>query len=124
MSDIKPAMRNLGLILVLLIAHFAARTMPVEAASSSKSSLDTEALDAYITGQMSKHGIQGAALALTSGTEIVYLKGYGTAGQGHPMTPQTPMYIGSVSKSFTGLAIAQLIDRGKIGPNEPVQSIR
>ena len=83
--------------------------------------MDTEALDAFVQGQMSKQGIQGIALAVTSGTEIVYLKGYGTAGEGRPMTPQTPMYIGSQSKSFTGLAVAQLIEQGRIDPADPVQ---
>lgn len=79
-------------------------------------------LDSYITGQMSRHGIKGIAIAVTSGTEIIHLKGYGIAGAGRLMTPQTPMYIGSQSKSFTGLAIAQLIEQGKIDPNEPVQT--
>jgi CubicO group peptidase (beta-lactamase class C family) len=37
------------------------------------------------------------------------------------MTPQTPMYIGSQSKSFTGLAIAQLIEQGKLKPGDAVQ---
>jgi len=31
------------------------------------------------------------------------------------------MYIGSQSKSFTGLAVAQLIEQGKIKPGDPVQ---
>jgi len=38
------------------------------------------------------------------------------------MTAQTPMYIGSQSKSFTGLAVAQLIEQGKVKLNEPVQT--
>jgi CubicO group peptidase (beta-lactamase class C family) len=71
---------------------------------------------------MSKHGIQGISLAVTSKSEIVYLKGYGTSGDDRPMTPQTPMYIGSQSKSFTGLAIAQLIEQGKIDPSKSVQT--
>jgi CubicO group peptidase (beta-lactamase class C family) len=58
---------------------------------------------------------------VTSKTEIVYLKGYGTAGDDRPMTPQTPMYIGSQSKSFTGLAIAQLIEQGLVSQSDPVQ---
>ncbi|MCL4274855.1 MAG: beta-lactamase family protein [Anaerolineales bacterium] len=70
---------------------------------------------------MSKHGIRGISLAVTSKTEIVYLKGYGTAGGGRAMTPQTPMYIGSQSKSFTGLAIAQLIEQGLVSQSDPVQ---
>src|SRR5574339_454624 len=65
--------------------------------------------------------IQGLSIAVTSKTEIIYLKGYGTAGEGRLMTPQTPMYIGSQSKSFTALAVAQLIEQGKINPGDPVQ---
>ena len=101
---------------------FSNGVIPAQAEPTSSSGLDTEALDAYITGQMSKHGIRGVSLGVTSGTEIVYLKGYGSAGGGRPMSPQTPMYIGSQSKSFTGLAVAQLIEQGKIDPNAPVQN--
>jgi CubicO group peptidase (beta-lactamase class C family) len=105
---------------MMLMLILAASRMPAKAQSASPG-LDTEALDAYITGQMAKHGIRGISLAVTSGNGIVYLKGYGTAGQGRPMTPQTPMYIGSQSKSITGLAIAQLIEQGKIDPRDPMQ---
>src|SRR5215213_9355394 len=122
--------RNLFLLLAILATTLtvSVETIYVEAAPASRSAgseistLDTEALDAYIAAQMSKHGIKGICLAVTSGTEIIYFKGYGMAGQGRPMTPQTPMYIGSQSKSFTGLAIAQLIEQGKIDPNDPVQT--
>ncbi|MBK8417549.1 serine hydrolase domain-containing protein [Candidatus Villigracilis saccharophilus] len=106
---------------IVFIVALSAWTMPVDAEAGSRSEFDAKALDAYITGQMEKHGIQGISIAVTSKTEIVYLKGYGTAGDDRPMTPQTPMYIGSQSKSFTGLAIAQLIEQGKIKPNDAVQ---
>ncbi|HUF00392.1 MAG TPA: serine hydrolase domain-containing protein [Anaerolineales bacterium] len=130
-------MRKIFLTIAILVvtAVLLATIMPVNAGSGSEpvlgevevsgldvSILDTAALDAYITGQMSKHGIMGISIAVTSGTEIIYLKGYGTAGKDRPMTPRTPMYIGSASKSFTGLAIAQLIEQGKIDPNDPVKT--
>lgn len=70
---------------------------------------------------MEKHGLQGISLAITQGDQIVYLKGYGTAGEGRPMTPQTPMYIGSQSKSITALAIAQLAEQGKVDLSAPVR---
>jgi CubicO group peptidase (beta-lactamase class C family) len=108
--------------LFLLLLLLSVWTLPVHAGTVSQSEFDSDALDAYITGQMSKHGIKGISVAVTSKTEIIYLKGYGTAGDGRPMTPQTPMYIGSQSKSFTGLAIAQLIEQGRINPNDPVQT--
>ena len=109
-------------ILAALAILLSAWTIPVAAGAVSSSEFDAQALDAYIAGQMFKHGIKGISVAVTSKTEIIYLKGYGTAGDNCPMTPQTPMYIGSQSKSFTGLAIAQLIEQGKIDPNEPVQT--
>lgn len=112
----------LTLIFFLVTPMIASQAMPAEAYVLSTSSVDTQALDNYITAQMAKHGIRGVALAVTSGTDLVYLKGYGTAGPDRPLTPQTPMYIGSVSKSFTGLAIGQLIEQGKIDPHKPVQT--
>lgn len=109
-------------ILLVLIVVLSAWTIPIEAEAGSRSGLDAEALDAYIFGQMSKHEIQGISIAVTSKTETIYLKGYGTAGNGRAMTPQTPMYIGSQSKSVTGLAVAQLIKQGKVKLDEPVQT--
>ncbi|HEX5836876.1 MAG TPA: serine hydrolase domain-containing protein [Anaerolineales bacterium] len=110
------------LLLLILLCSLLASPAAVSARPGTSGDIDFEALDTYVTGQMSRHGIRGISLAVTSGTEIVYLKGYGTAGNGRPMTPQTPMYIGSQSKSFTGLAVAQLIEQGKIDPGAPVQN--
>jgi CubicO group peptidase (beta-lactamase class C family) len=103
-------------ILILLVqpASVIAEPFPTEG-------FDFEGLDSYITAQMDKHGIRGISIAVVQGNETVYLKGYGTSGSGRPMTPQTPMYIGSTSKSFTGLAIAQLADGGKIDIRDPAQ---
>lgn len=122
-------MRNLLISLVLFVMLSTPLLPAIQAEASSvtfpngnANELDTAALDGYISGQMSKHGIKGIALAITSKTDIAYLKGYGTAGNGLPMTPQTPMYIGSQSKSFTGLAVVQLIEHGKLDPNESVQT--
>lgn len=82
--------------------------------------IDFNFLDAAVKAQMEKHGLPGASLAIIEGHEIIYLKGYGTAGT-HAMTPQTQMFIGSQSKSFTALMIAQLADQGKIELNAPIQ---
>jgi CubicO group peptidase (beta-lactamase class C family) len=89
---------------------------------ASAAPLDLAALDGWIAAQMHKHGLKGVALAVTQGEEIVYLKGYGTAGGGRPMTPQTPMFIGSLTKSFTGLAVAQLADQGLVDVRAPVRT--
>jgi CubicO group peptidase (beta-lactamase class C family) len=38
------------------------------------------------------------------------------------MTPHTPLILGSTSKSFTALAIMQLVEAGKISLDAPVQT--
>lgn len=114
-------MKRKVIYVIVLFLLLSAWMMPVDAEAGSPSEFDAQALDAYILGQMSKHGIWGISLAVTSNTEIIYLKGYGTAGGDRPMTPQTPMYIGSQSKSFTGLAIAQFIEQGLVSQSDPVQ---
>ena len=56
------------------------------------------------------------------GDQILYMQGYGTANaQGDPATPQTPWPMGSVTKSFTALAIRQLADAGKVNLDAPLQ---
>src|SRR5947209_9733286 len=70
------------------------------------------------------HGalIPGLALGIVRGDRIVHLRGFGVANPaGQPVTPQTPFILGSLSKSFTALAIMQLIDTGKMEFDAPVQ---
>jgi len=72
-------------------------------------------LDAYIEKQMRRLNIPGASLAVVEGDQVVHLRGFGRArpGGGAP-TPQTPFFIGSLAKSFTALAIMQLVEKGQI----------
>ncbi len=108
-------------LILLIIALLLTPLATTAAAPAAAGEIDFAALDATVEAQMRKHGLPGVALAVVEGDEIVYLKGYGSAGAGRPMTPQTPMFIGSQSKSFTALAIAQLAEQGKIDLDAPVQ---
>jgi CubicO group peptidase (beta-lactamase class C family) len=110
----------MSLILVFIIFSTLDLKNVISASPRANQAIDFTAIDTYIQGQMGKHGLKGVSLAITEDDQIVYLQGYGTAGNQQPMTVQTPMYIGSQSKSFAGLAIAQLIQAGKIEPNSPV----
>jgi CubicO group peptidase (beta-lactamase class C family) len=81
-----------------------------------------EAIDQYVTARMQADKIPGAALAIVKGDQIVYLKGYGRADQsGRPVTPQTPFLIGSITKTFTALAVMQMVEAGKVELDAPVQ---
>ena len=109
-----------ALITLFLITFFAGPFTPKLTEPMPAKTFNSEVLDAAITAQMDKHGLPGVAVAVIEGDEVVYLNGYGTAGK-HGMTPQTQMFIGSQSKSFTALIIAQLAEQGKIKLNAPVQ---
>jgi CubicO group peptidase (beta-lactamase class C family) len=84
---------------------------------------DFEDVDAYVNAKMKELGIPGAALVIVQGDQIVHLKAFGVAdASGHPVTPQTPFFTGSTGKSFTALAIMQLVEAGKIKLEAPVQT--
>ena len=109
-----------SLIILLIFFFLLSSINTISASPQVNQSIEFTAIDSYIQGQMQKHGLKGVSLAITENDKIIYLQGYGTAGNNQPMTAQTPMYIGSQSKSFAGLAIAQLIQAGKIEPTAPV----
>jgi CubicO group peptidase (beta-lactamase class C family) len=82
-----------------------------------------DAVDAYISTRMKELGIPGTALVIVQGDQIVHLKAFGVAdAEGRLVTPQTPFFTGSTGKSFTALAIMQLVEAGKIKLDAPVQS--
>lgn len=110
-----------GFVLLSLIFIMALLAAPISAGAARAANADFSVLDSAIQAQMDKHGLPGVALAVIAGDQIVHLKGYGTAGS-HAMTPQTQMFIGSQSKSFTALAIARLVDQGKLDLNTPVRA--
>ena len=71
---------------------------------------------------MAAQRIPGLALGIVEGDRIAYVRGFGEADDsGNDVTPQTPFIIGSVSKSFTALAVMQLVEANKIELDAPVQ---
>jgi CubicO group peptidase (beta-lactamase class C family) len=81
-----------------------------------------EEIDAYIEQKLKALNIPGASLAIVEGDKIVHTKGFGvTSPGGKAPTPQTPYFIGSLTKSFTALAIMQLVETSKVELDAPVQ---
>lgn len=83
---------------------------------------NTQAIDRFVEAQMAKHRIPGIALVVIENGQISYATGYGTAGENRPVTADTPMSIGSITKSFTAVAVLQLVEKGHIELDAPVQS--
>ena len=82
-----------------------------------------DAIDRYVASEMRAARIPGMALGIIYDGRVAYVRGYGVAdGTGRPVTPQTPFALGSVSKSFTALAIMQLVEEGKIDLDAPART--
>src|SRR6266849_2056328 len=108
----------LGGVLACLLALMA---LPV-AATTRSNEPDIASIDAYINAQMQANHLPGVALGLVHNDQIVHLRGFGQADQsGRAVTTHTPFILASVSKSFTALAIMQLVEAGKIELDAPVQ---
>ncbi len=113
----------LGGVLACLLALIALPFTALSAAATTSSNEpDIASIDAYISAQMQADHIPGVSLGLVHNDQIVHLRGFGEADQsGRAVTPQTPFILASVSKSFTALAIMQLVEAGKIELDAPVQ---
>ena len=111
-----------GISLFLLTLWLALIPMPAFAATTHTSTPDFAAIDAYVLSQMSQLHIPGVALGIVHGNQVVHLRSFGVADPGGKLvTPQTSFAISSVTKSFTAVAIMQLIEQGKVALDAPVQ---
>jgi CubicO group peptidase (beta-lactamase class C family) len=76
---------------------------------------DFTAIDSAVEDQLRRGGIPGGALVIVRGDKVVHARGFGTAG------PTTPFYLGSTTKSFTALAVLELVEDGRVDLDAPVQ---
>ncbi|MEJ9160997.1 serine hydrolase [Paenibacillus graminis] len=91
-------------------------------AEAAPHAVDTATIDKFVESMLDKLDVPGMAVSIVKGDQTIYTKGYGHSGpDGQPVTPQTPFILGSSSKSFTALAIMQLVEQGKIDLDAPVQ---
>jgi CubicO group peptidase (beta-lactamase class C family) len=69
-----------------------------------------ESLDQFVA----EHGTPGIQAAVLHDGELLALAAAGSDGTGGAMTTATPMRIESLSKSFTALAVLQLVESGEL----------
>jgi len=118
---------NFRKLLIPALAVCAALTLAPRffSRAASARSVDGEPfgeIDAFLEREMGRLNVTGAALVIVEGDEIVHLRGFGEARPGgEAPTPQTPFVIGSLTKSFTALAIMQLVEAGQVELDTPVQ---
>lgn len=106
---------NLGRLLLLLIL--------VGGISEKVTSQTTSAdIKIFLLGKMRKRKIPGLQIAVVRHGKIVFLGAYGTANIQNkvPVNNQTVFSINSATKAFTGVAIMQLVEDGKLELSAPV----
>lgn len=79
-------------------------------------------IEQYVTDYMDRAGYPGVSIAITQVEDVLLTAGYGHDSTGADMTAHTPMPVASVSKSFTALAVMQLVESGDVALDEPVRS--
>jgi len=111
--------------LITIIALCAISTLAQTAnAQTNNSTIETitKLLDGFIEEKLKESGMVGVGAAIIVNKEVVWIKGYGYADKeaGKPFTPNTIMNIGSISKTFTGVALMQAVEEKKILLDEDI----
>ncbi len=78
--------------------------------------------EAYARDVAESNQVPGMAVAVAQHGEVVYQAGFGyrDVQQALPATPDTVFPIASVTKTFTGLAIMQLEEAGRLSVHDPI----
>jgi len=79
-------------------------------------------IDTMLEHAMQTDQVPGLAIGIIQNKHMVYAKGFGVTetGSNHAVTSQTVFQLGSDSKMMVGIAVMQLVERGKIDLDAPV----
>ena len=78
--------------------------------------------EAYVAATLAEIHVPGAAVAVVQGGAVAFLQGFGVRelGRPAPVTADTLLRIGSVTKSFSSLLAATLVDAGRLTWETPL----
>jgi CubicO group peptidase (beta-lactamase class C family) len=81
--------------------------------------------EAYVAAKLAELHVPGAAVAVVQGGEVTFLQGFGVRelGQPAPVTGDTILRIGSVTKSFSSLLAATVVDAGRLTWETPLVDV-
>ena len=96
--------------------------LTIPAALSAQADRRIRDLDTYAAQAVRDWRAPGLALAVVKNGQVVFAKGYGVLELGKPaaVDTQTLFAIGSTTKAMTVMALAMLVDEGKVRWDDPV----
>ncbi|MBT4684943.1 MAG: serine hydrolase [Candidatus Marinimicrobia bacterium] len=109
-------MKHAHLILGIIYLSFMA---PLQSSDG-----ELEKFNTYINQSISDANIAGMAVAIVSGDSIIFTQGYGYSDiqTKEPFTPNTVINIASISKTFVGVALMNLVENGLISLDKDVNT--
>jgi CubicO group peptidase (beta-lactamase class C family) len=98
---------------------------PILAAEQTYSNASLERLKADFLAIMEQNEIPGASISIVAGREVIWVGGLGKADifRDVDATADSVFRVGSVSKSFTGLALMKLVEQGRLDLDMPVRDL-
>ncbi len=102
------------LFFYLFFFTYSAFSLPVEKVSQK--------IDSYIQNHMQEWSIPGLSMAIIKGNDVIFKKTYGVKrSHSHdPITEKTVFQIASLTKAFTVLLLAKLVEEGVLKWDDPV----
>lgn len=104
------------ILLLLIAAHAVAQSANLAAEKRAK-------IETAISTAMSQAGIPGLSVAIVVDGKLSWSNGYGLADVENfvPAKASTSYRLASISKTITAVAVMQLVERGKLDLDAPVQ---
>jgi CubicO group peptidase (beta-lactamase class C family) len=95
--------------MILAALAFSVGTSPALAAPEGS-------IEDFVASELPASGAPGLAYAVVTGGEVADVRGHDVVERGTDtaVTADTPFVIGSISKSFTALAVMQLVEAGRV----------
>src|SRR5258708_15103820 len=80
-------------------------------------------IDSSVDRAMRELHVPGVAIGIIQDGKVILAKGYGVRelGQSATVTPDTIFAVGSMTKSFTAVTVAAMVDEGKLNWDRPVR---
>jgi len=99
-----------------------AGTIHAQSTSRTRAAARDDSLRTYLQTEMRERKIPGLQVAIVRGGRIVFRGAYGVANLQYalPVTDTTVFSINSATKSFTAVAILQLVEQGQVDLAAPV----
>jgi CubicO group peptidase (beta-lactamase class C family) len=115
-------MRTFAPLLVAAVAALLSVALPAQADAV----IDRTKLEAFVDGAatdaMNSQHIAGLTVGVVDRGGVLLAKGYGTAGAGKAVDPNTMFRVGSISKTVVWIAITQLIEQKKLTLDDPINA--